>query len=106
MLSDKFFGTYGDDVTVKSGFEGCSFGKLRMTHDYGGAIDTNLLSAPGVLDITINVGLHDSTQATIVGAMRQAVNFKLKMRLPGPFDHVVFVVERCYPHDTNCQFAA
>ena len=49
-ISDKFFGTYGDTMTMKSGFDACSFGKFTVTNDYEGQVDTSLLSAPGVVD--------------------------------------------------------
>ena len=36
----------------------------------------------------------------------QAVEQKLGLSLPGPFDHVVLVVEECYRVGTDCAFAA
>ena len=106
-LSDKLFGTYGDRVTMKSGFSACSFGKLTMTHDYGSEVNKNLLSAPGVVDIRIGVSLTKSTQETIINDAKQALKRKMGMKnLPGPFDHIIFVVEECYQVGTTCQFAA
>ena len=106
VLSDKFFGTYGDKVTMKSGFNDCSFGKFRVATDYGNRFNDNLFSAEGVIDVDIDVKLTKSTQAKIRVSAAAAVEKKLGVSLPGPFDHVVFVVEDCYEIGTTCQFAA
>ncbi len=71
-ISDKFFGTYGDRVTVKSGYKACSFGKLVLTNDYGNELNA-VMSAPGVLDVDIPIELDRSRQNVIVTAARRAV---------------------------------
>ncbi|KAL7533597.1 hypothetical protein ACHAXR_010512 [Thalassiosira sp. AJA248-18] len=105
VLSDKFFGTDGDQVTMKSGFDACSFGKFRVTYpsmdEFGGA-----LSAPGVVDVKVNIKLSQSAQGTVRTTVANAVEAKLGVELPGPFQHVVFVVEKCYEVGTDCGFAA
>ncbi|KAL3768912.1 hypothetical protein ACHAW5_008827 [Stephanodiscus triporus] len=105
-ISDKFFGTYGDTVTVKSVFEGCSFGKMQITSDYGTEKYDSKLSAPGVLDVTIDISLMSSTQTAIVNAAANAAMTKMGMSLPGSFAHVIFVLEGCYGSDQECNFAA
>ena len=105
-ISDKFFGTSGDTMTMKSGFDACSFGRFAVSENYEGQVDATRLSAPGVVDVSINVQLTRSTQATIVQASLQAVEQKLGLSLPSPFDHVVLVVEECYRVGTDCAFAA
>ena len=108
FVSDKFFGTSGDKMTMKSGFDACSFGKFTITNDYGGAIDTSRLAAPGVVDVNVNIRLSESSQSTVRQASLNAVKQKLGISmLPGPFDYVVLVVEECYRVGTeNCSFAA
>ncbi|KAL9184684.1 hypothetical protein ACHAXT_012654 [Thalassiosira profunda] len=105
-VSDKFFGTKNDTATMNSGFEACSFGKLIMSYEYGEEIDSSVLSAPGVVDVQIGVSLVESSQAAIAAAARAMVQKKLKVSLPGPFDHVILVVESCHPVETSCAFAA
>jgi hypothetical protein len=105
-ISDKFFGTYGDTVTVKSGFAGCSFGDMEITYKYGTMKYDSLLSVPGVLDITIGLALTTSTQSSIVHAASKAAMAKLNVGLPGPFAHVIFILEGCYTSDDKCQFVA
>jgi hypothetical protein len=105
-ISDKFFGTYGDTVTVKSVFEGCSFGKMRILSDYGTTEYDSILSAPGVIDVTIGLSLTSSTQTAILNAAADAVQKKMNANMPGPFAHVIFVLEGCYGSDQECNFAA
>ena len=95
-LSDKIFGTYGDSVNTASGFRHCSLGKMEMTYDYDGKVDTSVMSAPGVLEVRLNKSLPDLTQPQLVQVMVAAAQAKLGMRLKGPFHHVMFVNEKCY----------
>lgn len=51
--------------------------------------------------------MPESSQAAVREASLNAVEAKLGLRLPGPFDHVAFVVEACYRvGDEDCAFAA
>ena len=63
-MSDKIFGTYGDTTTMKDQFEACSFGKLKITNNYGFSLG-NAASAPGVIEVKINVSLKTSGRSTI-----------------------------------------
>ena len=94
-VSDKFFGTLGDTMTLKSQFAACSFNKLQITNEYSSDVDDRLLSAPGVLDVEISVSL-ENTQSVIRNAIQKAVEKTLGVDLPGPFQHVVYVLEACY----------
>ena len=105
-ISDKFFGTYGDTMTVTSGFEDCSYGNLKMTYDYGTAEYDSKLSAPGVVDVQIGIKLTTSPQASIIQAAAVAAMEKMNVGLPGPFAHVIFILEECYTSDDECNFAA
>ena len=106
FVSDKFFGNGVDQVTMASGFAACSFGKFTMTSDYEGTVNTDLLSAPGVLDIKIDVSLPVTSQETLRSKIAQAAKAKLGVKLPNTFDHVVYVVQKCYKVGTSCGFAA
>ena len=53
FLSDKFFGTFGDTMTMTSQFDACSFGKFLVTNDYGNAAIEAEMTAPGVLEIVL-----------------------------------------------------
>ena len=80
-ISDKIFGTYGDSITPKSGLNDCSFGKFVMTYDYDD-IDESKLSAPGVVEVTIDLDLTKATQAQIRASTTAAVDKKLGVQLP------------------------
>ena len=107
-ISNKFFGTNGDLITMKSGFDNCSFGKFTITNDYNNIVDVSLLSAPGVLDVTIDKSLTSSTQSQIREAALTAIKSKLGIaswnRLNDIFDHVVLIVKECY--GDGCDWAA
>eukprot|EP00804_Cyclotella_cryptica_P016798 CCRYP_001799-RE/>CCRYP_001799-RE protein AED:0.07 eAED:0.07 QI:359/1/1/1/0.92/0.85/14/1113/1072 len=101
-MSDKIFGTYGDTTTMKDQFEACSFGKLKITNNYGFSLG-NAESAPGVIEVTINVSLKTSGRSTIQTASKKAAEAKIGMSLPGPFDHVMYSLQGCY---NECGWAA
>ena len=108
-MSDKIFGTNGDSSTMTSQFYACSFGKLAITNDYSkngnpnAAAINSKLSAPGVVEVKINVSLETSDSGTIRNAVTDAVNSKLGFTLPGDLDHVMYVLEACY---VGCGWAA
>ena len=81
-ISDKIFGTYGDSITPKSGMNDCSFGKFVMTYDYDN-VDDSKLSAPGVVEVTIDLDLVKATQSEIRAYTTAAVEKKLGISLPG-----------------------
>jgi hypothetical protein len=81
-ISDKIFGTYGDSITPKSGMNDCSFGKFVMTYDYDN-VDDSKLSAPGVVEVTIDLDLEKATQSEIRAYTTAAVEKKLGVSLPG-----------------------
>ena len=110
QTSDKFFGTQGDLENMKSQFGRCSFGELDITYnDYGDTTNAivSKLAAPGVLEVSIGISLKNN-QGTITNAIGRAVETKLGksnlpnprfgnyLGLPGPFAHVLYVVENCY----------
>ena len=107
-LSDKFFGTDKDPFTMSDGFKDCTFGKLIFTPYYNNQSIESKLSAPGVLDVRINAQLTQITQSTMRELVMNEARRKLGFTLPGNvFDHVLIVVEHCYPNsEDTCSFAA
>ena len=101
-ISDKVFGTYGDQATMKSQFAACSFGALNITSDYGDLGIGEVLTAPGVLEVTIPVSLANSRN-TIRNAAKQAAENRLGFSLPGPFQNVMYVLKECLE---DCGWAA
>lgn len=101
-ISDNIFGTDDDKLNAKSQFEACSFGKLRITNEYTVDISEHL-AAPGVIEVDIPISLENNDRKTLRTAMIEATEEKLGFDLPGPFQHVMFVIERCY---TDCGWAA
>lgn len=81
---------------MKSQFDAYSFGKFEVSNDYGNVSWKNKMSSPGVLEVTIPVSLSKSTQSQMRANVAEQVRQKLGFKLPGPFAHVVFVVENCY----------
>ncbi|KAL3771831.1 hypothetical protein ACHAWU_004390 [Discostella pseudostelligera] len=100
FISDKIFGTGGDSVTPVSQFALCSYGAYNIVYnDYGTrtAEIVGKLSAPGVLEVTIPISLKNSKKHEVTNAVHTAVATKLGFSAkPGPFAHVVIIVEKCY----------
>ena len=105
-VSDKIFGTSGDVETMTSQFAACSNGKLRITNEYPSDIDAELMAAPGVIDVQIDVVLNGTDRGTIRSNVSEKVMAKLGLEaLPGPFDHVMYVLAGCWESD-DCGWAA
>ena len=100
VMSDKVFGTSGDSSTMTSQFAACSFNKLQIVpggHDSSQI--QKVLSAPGVLEVKIPISIKTSGQGDIRKEVKAAAEAKLGFSLPGPFQHVMIVLESCY---TEC----
>ena len=105
-ISDKIFGSYGDQINIKSQLSACSHGKVQVTNEY----DTrtfpwdNKFEAPGVVEITIPISLRGNDRRAIRRELILATQVKLGLEsLPGPFDNIMYVLEGCY---TDCGWAA
>lgn len=94
-ISDKIFGTYGDSSTMASQYAACSFNKLQIVSQSARSIQ-KLLSAPGVLEVNIGISIKNIDQSTIRNAVYRAAGEKLGITMPGPFQHVMIILERCY----------
>jgi len=101
-ISDNIFGTNGDPVNLKSQMFACSFGKLNIVNEYSVAIEGQV-AAPGVIEVEIPISLTLNDRYTIHDAVTVAVQDKLDLVLPGPFEQVMYVLENCY---VGCGWAA
>ena len=104
--SDEVFGTGNDPVNLKSGLEECSWDKLTvlpkaLTQD-GSPDDTHEV-ATGVVEVTIDISLTDQGNSAIRNAITTKVQNMLGYGLPGPYDYVLYSVEKCY---VDCGWAA
>ena len=99
QISDDVFGTYGDKVTLRSQMNGCSFGKVNIQAGVGNPKE----SSPGVLEITIDKSLNAEGRSTIMRAVVKETQAVLGHRLPGPYSHVMVVLQGCYK---QCGWAA
>ena len=64
-ISNKIFGTNGDSTNMKDQFEACSFGHMKITNEYGFSLRNKVEKAPGVIEVTIDVGLESSSRNQI-----------------------------------------
>ena len=99
VISDDVFGSFGDTVTLKSQMNACSFGKLNIQAGVGDPKE----SAPGVLEITIDKSLRAEGRSAIRRAAVNQAQAILGHRLPGPYQHVMIVLQGCYK---QCGWAA
>ena len=101
VIGDDIFGTITDPVNLASQMKACSFGQLDIVP---GAISPSTAeAAPGVIEVAIPISLTDNDRYAIHNAVTAAVNAKLGISLPGPYEQVMYVVEKCY---VNCGYAA
>ena len=60
-------------------------------------------AAPGVTEVTIDITLENNSRDTIRNAVTVAVQNKLGLTLPGPYQQVMYSLEGCYQ---DCGWAA
>ena len=92
-ISNKIFGTYGDEETLSSQFSSCSYSTFNIVPILKASYYQ--LSDNGVLDVTIPISINNK-QHLIRNAVTHAVELKLGIQLPGIFDFVIYVLEGCY----------
>jgi len=111
-ISYNIFGGGDDLVNLKSQLFDCSFAALEVTTDYSAfASDAQMLkinehvadTAPGVMEATIAIDITQNDRYTIHNAVTAEVNRLLGFSLPGPFEQVMYVIEKCY---VGCGWAA
>ncbi|EJK56365.1 hypothetical protein THAOC_23761 [Thalassiosira oceanica] len=120
VIADKLFGTSGDSATLKSQLEACSYDQLNIIPGDNNAPEMNgkrgvyeLANGgggpnSGTMTVTIDVPLTgDVTRNQIHNDAKLKVEQALGFSLPGPFEQVLFVVEKCYTSPSNdCGYAA
>ena len=94
------FGTNVDPINLKSGLEECSWNKINVVV---GDNDPNEV-ATGVIEVSIDIPLDGSSDGAIRNAVTSAATAKLGHGLPGPYDYVLYSLEKCYGND--CGWAA
>ena len=104
--SNEVWGTGDDPVNLKSSLEECSFNKLTVDPSLVIQNDAtaDMEVAPGVIEVTIDVPLDGSSSDAIRNAVTTKVQEKLGYNLPGPYDYVLYSLEKCYGDD--CGWAA
>lgn len=106
QIGDDIFGTINDPVNLKSQMKACSFDQLNIIPGtYSPTkIPAGEPSAPGVIQINISIALDGGDDRyAIHNAVTAAVQTKLGHSLPGPYEQVMYVLEKCY---TGCGWAA
>lgn len=78
---------------MTSQFEACSYGKMKITNDYGFSVPE---SAPGVIEVNVDVDIKTNKITSLRNDFKRATEAKLGRSLPGEFEHVLFVLEGCY----------
>lgn len=100
QIGDDIFGTLSDPVNLASQMKACSFEKLNIIE---GPVDEDKRAALGVIEVTINIELTENDRYAIHNAVTAEVNSKLGYNLPGPYEQVMYVLQKCY---VGCGWAA
>ena len=98
QIGDDIFGTLNDAVNLKSQMAACSMNELNIVPG-----EAPNAAAPGVIEVTIPISLTSSSQQEIRNAVAIAAQAKLEFSLPGPYQQVMYVLEKCY---VGCGWAA
>lgn len=102
-ISKDVFGGVGDLVNLKSQMYDCSGEKLNIVNTYADDFG-DLMAAPGVIDVSIDIPLTGSSDSAIWNAAKNAANAKLGVSINTYFDKVMFAKKGCFPN--NCSYAA
>jgi len=88
-----------DAVNLKSQLQDCSKGGTstpQLIIQPGVDQHANKYVAPGTIEVTIDVTLSDNDRYVIHDAITNAVEEQLDISLPGPYEQVMYVIEKCY----------
>jgi hypothetical protein len=99
-VGDDVFGTLSDPNNLASQMKACSFDALDVVP---GPIVQEKEAAPGVIEVTIPGRLEDYSGYEAEADITAAVQAYLGITLPGPYQHVMYVIENCYD---GCGYAA
>ena len=107
VIGDDIFGYHGDTVNLKSQLSDCSMGKLNIVPGVPEHMDKYAIVdgeiQEGVIEITIGITLPGNDRYAIHNAVTAKVSEYLGTSLPGPYDQVMYVIEKCY---VGCGWAA
>jgi hypothetical protein len=103
-MSDNVFGTGNDQVNLKSQMFDCSHGQLNIIPGPVNEPSARIADAPGVIEVSIPISFNN-TRGTVRNAITTAVQNKLGLTLPGPYDQVMYSVKGCY-YPGDCGWAA
>jgi hypothetical protein len=112
VMSDNVFGTKRDRINMKTQLEACSVGQYTVVPGAKTGFDiSRFQSAPGVIDIQLDISLKDSSRATVrnaaINKAREVMANQLGLsNTPELFeyaDHTLFSLENCYQ---ECGWAA
>jgi len=108
QIGDDIFGSVNDPVNLKSQLYDCSHGVLNVVPGDNGSsnpvVDQDKYSAPGVIEITIDIDITTaSDRYAIHNAVTAEVQEYMGFSLPGPYEQVMYVLEKCY---VGCGWAA
>ncbi len=90
-IRDSWFGTFGDPVNMKSQYEACSYGKLKINPANNGKVSN------GVYSVTIPVRVNGASRGTIKNAVIKELG-----NLTNQFDHIML----CLPPGTEGNWIA
>lgn len=96
VISNALFCTEEDVISLTNNLNICSNDVFTIGP---GDITVPSLTTPnadGVIEVDIHLSLEGNSPALIKNAITAAVNTKLGFSLPGPFDHVFYLLEDCY----------
>ncbi|KAL7505162.1 hypothetical protein ACHAXN_004639, partial [Cyclotella atomus] len=104
LMSDKVFGTKGDEINLKTQLAACSAGQYSIIPGTRPGFDiSDLQSAPGVIDIKLDISLDNNRAAVRNAAISKAQEVMAhKFNLPNTTilttytDHTLFSLENCY----------
>jgi len=103
VLSDKFFGTGGDAVTLHSQMSDCSYGQLNVMPPTGPHI-----VSPGVVEVDIGIPMEgnsdENTLTTVINAAVAKIFEDWGVDVRSEYDKVAFVIKGCKPN--KCPWGA
>lgn len=109
VMSDNVFGTKSgakrDAINLKTQLAACSVGQYTVVPGAKTGIDISMFqSAPGVIDIQLDISLENSSRATVrTAAINKARELMGTTDLTTFADHTLFSLENCYQ---DCGWAA
>ena len=97
-----------DAVNLKSQLQDCSKGGTntpQLIIQPGVSQHANKYVAPGTIEVTIDIALSDNDRYVIHDAITNAVEEKMDITLPGPYEQVMYVIEKCYVGKLSYMFS-